>query len=285
MSNQVTSYFSRGRTGLLGMCLALLTASCGGGGGDPGTSTSSIVANRFNVALTTRPSPSVFYSGSNTTAYVQLTRTCSGTSCGSMPIEDVGGQVVTLTASDSSALTFTPSTAITDSEGKAQFTISAASRSVSGLVNVTAKVTLSGHDYTRTVALNVNNQVDKTISAEDDNTFQVIDVSTDCSNYPTFIVNVKDRSDKIQDNSSVSVAAVTTDSSGNFLAEAGIKDLGLFTDLGRVWLLQVRPPNPPSAQCTESGKTTQVGGVVFSVTPGDGTAAYEVGYEIKYLTP
>ena len=43
-------------------------ASCGGGGGDAGTTNASAIANRYNVSLVTRPATSVFYGGSNTTA-------------------------------------------------------------------------------------------------------------------------------------------------------------------------------------------------------------------------
>jgi hypothetical protein len=270
--------------GLFGVCLALFLAGCGGGGGDPGSSNSTAVASRYNVALVTRPATSVFYGGSNTTAYVTLTKTCSGESCGSLPTEAVVGQVVTFSSNDPSAVIFNPTSVITDSEGKAQVSVSAASRSASAQINITATVSISGINYSRTVALNVNNQVNRTLSAEDHNTSQVLDTSTDCSNYPTFIVNVKDRLGNIQENSEITVDSINFNGAGDPLIEAAAQDLGVFTDLGRVWVLQVRPPNPPSAQCSESGQTTQVGEVIFNVEPGDGSAAYKVGYELKYFT-
>ena len=115
-------------------------ASCGGGGGDAGTTNASAIANRYNVSLVTRPATSVFYGGSNTTAYVTLTKTCATASttsttsttsatsnaCGSMPLDSVAGQVVTLKSSNPAAVTFTPSIAVTDSEGNAQINISSA---------------------------------------------------------------------------------------------------------------------------------------------------------------
>jgi hypothetical protein len=257
-------------------------AACGGGGGDPGASNSAAAANRFTLSLLTRPTTSVFFGGSNTTAYVSLVKSCT-TNCGNVPLDNVAGQVVTLTSSDPSAVTFSPSTAVTDSEGNAQIVISSASRNVSGLIQLTASATLSGTTYSRNAALRVNAEVDRTISQADDTFFQVLDKTKDCSNYETLVINVKNPAGVIQNNSTVTLASISTetDSTGAVipLAEAGFKDLGLFSNLGRVWLLQIRPPE---LTCLATGSTAKIGDVTFRVSPGDGSPAYSIGYKIKF---
>ena len=120
--------------------------------------------------------------------------------------------------------------------------------------------------------MRVNAQVDRTITQADDHFSQVLDQGKDCSNYQTFIVNVKNPSGVLQTNSTISIASAS-------LAEAGLKDLGVFPDLGRVWLLQVRAP---ILTCSDTGATANVGTVDFSVLPGDGSAAYSVGYRLTY---
>lgn len=263
------------------LSVAAVTA-CGGGGGDPGSSNATATANRFTLSMVTRPTTSVFLGGTNTTAYISLAKTCTDTACGNLPLDNVSGQVVTLTSSDPTAVTFSPATAVTDSEGNAQIVISSASRDVSGLVNITASAKLSGHTYTRAVALRVNSDVDRTITTADDSFFQVLDQTKDCSNYQTFIVNVKNPAGVLQNNSEISIDSISFEGSGSTavpLAEAGLKDLGVFNNLGRVWLLQVRPP---ALTCSESGTTTKIGDVIFSVSPGDGSAPYSIGYKIQF---
>lgn len=269
-----TSIKSSGRNAFriaMSAMLALTLVSCGGGGGEPGTGTA---AGRFSLNIVT-DTASVFFSGNNATATISLRNNCTGptssTTCAST--SGVSGQVVTLSSDVSSSLTFSPSIAVTDKDGNAQVAISAATRDVSGIVSVTATSSLSGVVYSGSMAMKVNTQVDRTIGPSDDGFIMTLNATSDCKWF-SYIVNVQNPAGVVQDNSVITATLATN-------AEIGLKDLGLFKNLGQVWFLQVRPN---SVTCLVGGATPVIGQVGFSASPGDGSAPYSIGYNIKYQT-
>jgi hypothetical protein len=263
----------------------LAIAGCGGGGGDSGTTNASAVANRYTVNLATTPNSTVFFGGNNITANISLVNNCASTTtssstttttsaCGTVPLDSVAGKTVTISSSNPAALTFSPSTVITDASGNAQVNISAAGVNVSGVVQVTASATLSGNTYSASpVSVAVNNQVDRTITSADSGSFQIVDFTKNCQDFKTYIINVQNANGTISSNSVVTGSAVS--------AEIGGKQLGVFPGLGNVWLIQVRPP---VATCLTSGATPQTGQATFSADPGDGTTPYQFGFRINFNT-
>ena len=248
----------------VGMLAVIMLAACGGGGGSPGTG----VQSRYDIALATN-TPTVVYGGVNTKMTIKLSGSCGtgGNAC-----DNLIGKEIALSFSNSSAVTFTPSTVITNADGEAQVTISAASANVAEVVQITASVKLTGYDYSRTISLGVNNAVDRTITAADDQFISDLGKLKNCTDYQTFIVNVKNRNGVLQDNAQVSIQSSTQ-------AEGGVKDLGVLKNLGRVWWIQARPA---LALCDETGTTPVIGDVMFNVLPGDGSLPYVIGYRVQY---
>jgi len=256
---------------LMSAILSMILASCGGGGGEPGSGTP---AGRFSISLAS-DSSSVFFGGSNAIVTISLKNNCTGTTGTSVcsTSSDVSGQVINLSSDVSSAVTFSPSIAITDKDGNAQVTIASASTDVSGIVNIIATATLSGFNYSGSMAIGVNTQVDRTISAADNNVFTTVDATADCKWF-SYMVNVQNSVGTVQDNSIITAAASTN-------AEVGLKSLGVFKGLGQVWWLQIRPN---TATCLVGGATPVIGEVDFIADPGDGSKAYSFAYRISYKT-
>jgi hypothetical protein len=258
-------------------------AGCGGGGGDSGSTNAAAVANRYRVNLATTPNSTVFFGGNNITANISLVNNCASTTtsttttisaCGTSPLDSVAGKTVTISSSSPAALTFSPSTVITDASGNAQVSISATGVNFSGTVQVTASATLSGNNYSASpVAVAVNNQVDRTITSADSGGFQIVDFTKDCQAFKTYIINVQNANGTISSNSVVTGSAIS--------AEFGLKDINVFPGLGNVWLIQVRPP---AATCLTSGATPQIGEVTFTADPRDGTTPYQFGFRINFNT-
>lgn len=261
------------RLTLAGASLTLL-ASCGGGGGDPGRNNDTIAANRFALSVQVSPTTSLFYEGTNSSLDITLAKQCSGADCGNLPLDSVANQVITLSPSNANAVTFTPSQVITDGQGRARVTVNAANRDVSGRVDITASATLSGYTYRGKAVFNVNNVVDRTITAADHQFLQDVNFSTDCFNYKTEIVNVKDSNGIVQQ------SAVITNTT-NIDGEGFAKDLGVFGGLGRVWLLQARPD---SATCDTSGDKQKKGIVAFDVALDNPAVVYQIGYSPIFKT-
>ncbi|MGB7481796.1 MAG: hypothetical protein WA924_15830 [Burkholderiaceae bacterium] len=247
------------------MFLGVLTA-CGGGGGDPGTGPLSNYSVNLSMDKT-----SVIYGGTNVLMAVKLSGNCGS---GSSACDSVSGKVVALSTSKAGALSFTPATVITDSTGAALVTVTAASPDVSGIVDIRASVNLTGYEYSRSISVGVNNLVDRTITTADDRISTILGKLASCTDLRTYIVNVKNRSGVLQGNSVVTVAQ-------DDFSDVGLKDLGLIKDLGRVWMLQVRPN---MALCDASGAVRAPREVWFDVAPGDGSASYFVGYNFEYTT-
>ncbi|WP_035625515.1 hypothetical protein [Herminiimonas sp. CN] len=246
------------------LCAAIMLAACGGGGGSPGTGPLA----RYDISLATNSSTVVF-GGVNTRMTIKLSGSCGtgGNAC-----DNLVGREIAISSSNPSAVSFTPSTVITNADGEAQVTVSAASVDVAGVVQITATTKLTGYDYSRTISLGVNNAVDRTITAADDQF--VVDMGTlkSCTDYQTFIINVKNRNGVLQDNAQVNIQSITQ-------AEGGVKDLGVLQSLGHVWWIQARPA---LALCDDKGVTPVVGDVMFNVLPGDGSAPYSIGYRVRY---
>lgn len=160
-----------------GTLAAIMLTACGGGGGDPGASNATAVASRYTVNLIPKTNSAVF-GGNDITADISVFNNCVETiitedsgsgvksttirapiqsDCGNLPLDTVVGKVVTVSSSNPAAVTFTQVNVITDKDGTAQVTISAANSNFSGIVEITASVTLSGHTYSASpVSINVN---------------------------------------------------------------------------------------------------------------------------------
>lgn len=248
----------------VGVLAAIMLTGCGGGGGSPGAGPLA----RYDINLATNSS-TVIFGGVNTKMTIKLSGSCGtgGSAC-----DNLVGQKIDLSFSNPSAVVFTPSTIITDANGEAQVTVSAASSDVAEVVQITASVKLTGYDYSRTISLGVNNAVDRTITAADDQFISDLGKLKNCTDYQTFIVNVKNRNGVLQDNAQVSIKSIAQ-------AEGSIKDLGVLKNLGHVWWIQARPA---LALCDDTGATPVVGDVIFNVLPGDGSAPYSIGYRVQY---
>ncbi|MEO6353917.1 MAG: hypothetical protein ABIO19_15630, partial [Burkholderiaceae bacterium] len=182
------------------------------------------------------------------------------------------GQEINLSSSNPSAVSFAPSTVLTNADGEAQVTVSAASADVAGVVKITASVRLTNYDYSRTISLGVNNTIDRTITVADDQFITNLGKLKNCTDYQIFIINVKNRNGVLQGNSQVSIRQTSQ-------AEGGVKDLGVLNNLGRVWWIQARPE---LAFCDDTGTTPVIGDVMFDVLPGDGSLPYTIGYRVQY---